>query len=468
MRIMKRILCLTLGVFACLGGCTMVPQYVQPTAPVPAEWPVESQAEIDVPEASQLKWQEFFTDEDLQQVIKTALSNNRDLRLAVLNIERSRALYRIQRAEVLPTVNGTGNGIKQRLSADSFGSDGSRTVEQYSAGLGISSWEIDFFGRIRSLAERGQQEYLATVEARRSAQILLISEVANAYLTLAADQESLQLSQLTLESQREAYELIRRRFELGLATELDLRQVQGGVDAARVDVARFAQLIAQDRNALNLLAGSPLPTALLRETLAAITTFPDVSPGIPSQVLLYRPDIIQAENLLKAANANIGAARAALFPRISLTTAIGTASGDLSGLFKSGTDTWNFSPQVVLPIFDARAWLAMGVTETDREIAKTQYERAIQSAFREVADALAQRANVGEQLTAQQSLVDANTESYRLSNSRYNKGIDIFLNVLDAQRSLYAAQQGLLSLRLAKLANQATLYAVLGGGGGDE
>ena len=294
---------------------------------------------------------------------------------------------------------------------------------------------------------------------------LLVSEVANAYLTLAADRENLKLAQSTLESQQAAYDVIRRRFEVGIAPELDLRQVQTRVDAARVDVARYTEMVARDENALNLLAGSPVPADTLPKALSLVKPLPDVSPGMSSEVLLRRPDILQAEHVLKGANANIGAARAAFFPRIALTTAIGTASGDLAGLFQSGSAVWSYAPRIVLPIFDARTWSGLKVTEVDKEIALTQYEKAIQSAFREVADALAKRGTVGDQLAAQQSLVDASAKTYKLSNARYEKGIDIYLNVLDAQRSLYSAQQGLIAIRLAKLANQVKMYAVLGGGG---
>jgi outer membrane protein, multidrug efflux system len=352
------------------------------------------------------------------------------------------------------------------VPASISGTERSVRVEQYSANLEIASWEIDFFGRIRSLERRALEEYFATEQARRSAQILLISEVANTYMNLAADRENLNLARSTLEAQQAAYNLIRRRYEVGVIPELDLRQIQTRVEAARVDLARFTELVARDENALNLLVGSTVPAELLPELLSIIAPLPDVSPGTSSEVLLLRPDILQAENLLKAANANIGAARAAFFPRISLTTAIGTASGDLSGLFKSGSFGWNFSPLIVMPIFDARIWPALEVSKVEREILLAQYEGAIQTAFRDVADALARRGTLGDQLEAQQSLVDATAETYRLSNARYVKGIDIFLNVLDAQRSLYAAQQGLIFLRLAKLTNQVNLYAVLGGGGG--
>jgi multidrug efflux system outer membrane protein len=398
-------------------------------------------------------------------VIAAALQNNRDLRVAALNVERARALYRIQRAELLPTVDGVGRYLKQRIPADFSGTERSVTVEQYKADLAVSSWEIDFFGRIRSLEQRALEEFFATEQARRSAQILLVSEVANAYLALAADRENLQLARSTLEAQQASYNLIRRRFEVGLAPKLDLRQVQTRVDAARVDVARFTALTAQDENALNLLAGAPVPSELLPGALSVVAPLPDVSPGISSEMLLNRPDILQAESVLKATYADIGAARAAFFPRITLTTAVGTGSGELSGLFKHGSFAWNFTPEAVLPIFDARLWPALRVSEVQQELALAQYEGAIQGAFREVADALAQRGTLGDQLQAQQSLVDATAETYQLSNARYEKGTDTYLSVLDAQRSLYAAQQGLISIRLTKLANQVRLFAALGGGG---
>jgi len=450
-----------------LTGCSMAPKYTRPEAPVPAGWPSgpaykETRATQGAPAPADLQWREFFTDGQLKEIIETALKNNRDLRVAALNVERARASYRIQRAELLPKLETDVTATKQHARIS--GSTGLVTIEEYGVNLGVSSWEIDFFGRIRSLGDRALEEFFATEQARRSAQILLVSEVANAYLTLAADRENLKLAQSTLESQQAAYNLIRRRFEVGLTAELDLRQAQTRVDAARVDVAKYTDLAARDENALNLLAGSPVPAGLLPQVLSAVKPLRDVSPGTSSEVLLLRPDILQAENLLKAANANIGAARAAFFPRISLTTAIGSASGDLSGLFKSGSFVWNYAPQIILPIFDARTWPALKVTKVDKEIAVAQYEKAIQVAFREVADALARRGTMGDQMQAQQSLVAATDKSYRLSTLRYEKGIDIYLNVLDAQRSLYNAQQGLIAIRLAKLANQVRLYAVLGGG----
>jgi multidrug efflux system outer membrane protein len=364
----------------------------------------------------------------------------------------------------LPTVDATGRGSKQRLPADLSSTGHRQTLERYDANLGVAAWEIDFFGRIRSLKARALEEYLATEQARRGAQILLVSSVAHTYLTLAADRENLKLAQTTLQAQQDAYDLVKRRFDLGLIPELDVHRAQTQVDVARSDVARFTQLVTQDENALNLLAGAPVPREWLPAELAAVAPLPEINAGISSEVLLRRPDVMQTENFLKAANADIGAARAAFFPRISLTAAIGAASSDLSGLFTSGSGAWNYAPQIVMPIFDARTWSAHQAAKVQREIAVTQYEKAIQTAFREVADALAVHATVGEQIAAQRSLVQAVAETHRLATSRYDKGIDSYLSVLDAQRSLYAAQQGLVSLQLAKLVNDVRLYAVLGGG----
>ena len=467
----KNVFLVIIGIVIFLGGCTLAPKYTRPEAPVPADWPTgaaykKTKAATGAPTASELRWREFFTDEHPQKIIETALNNNRDLRLAALNVERVRALYGIQRAELFPSVDAVGSGSKQRSSSDLTRPGEPRTTKQFNVNLGISSWEIDFFGRIRSLKDRALQEYLGTEQARRSAQISLVSEVARVYLTLAADRGNLKLAQSTLETQQAAYALIQRQYEVGLANELDLRRAQTQVDAARGDVARYTQLAAQDQNALNLLAGSPVSKQLLPADLSSVTLPKEIFPGLSSEVLLSRPDIIAAEHRLKGAYAFIGAARAAFFPRISLTTAVGTASDELSGLFSSGSATWSFVPQITMPIFDARTWAALRVSKADRKIVLTQYEKAIQTAFREVADALAVRGTVDQRVAAQQSLVNAVAETYRLSNKRYTMGIDSYLGVLDAQRSLYAAQQGLNALRPARLANQVRLYTVLGGGGG--
>ncbi len=460
---------LLIAVFLFPAGCTLAPKYERPAMPTPADWPKgaayhETGTATVNPAPSELNWQAFFPDEKLQKIVATALKNNRDLRLAVLNVEKARALYGIQRAELLPAVNAVGGMSRQRVPADLSNSGKVTTVEQYGVNLGISSWEIDFFGRIRSLKDRALEEYLATDQVRRGAQILLVSTVANAYLALAADRENLKLAQSTLESQEAAYRLIRKRHEVGLTSELDLLRAQSQVDAARGDVARYTQLAAQDENALNLLIGSPLPGGLLPTGLGNVIPPKEISPGASSELLLQRPDVLMAEHRLKSANANIGAARAAFFPRISLTTAIGTASAELSGLFKSGSDVWSFAPQIVLPIFDARMWSAYDATKIERKIAVAQYEKAIQAAFREVADALAVQGTVNQQITAQKSMVNAFAETYRLSNARYTRGIDSYLSVLDAQRTLNASRQGLIVLRLVRLTNLVALYKAVGGG----
>jgi len=451
------------------AGCTMAPKYTRPESPVPSAWPTgaaysETKSAASAPAASELSWREFIIDERLQKIIEIALHNNRDLRLAALNVERAKALYGIGRVSLLPSFNAVGSWYKGLVPADLSSTGSAMITEQYSVNLGISSWEIDFFGRIRSLKDRALEEYLATDQARRSAQILLVSSIAQAYLTLAADREAFQLVSKTLEAQEATYKMIRKRYDVGMISELDLRLAQSQVDIARGDIARYTQLIAQAENALNLLVASPMPQELLPSELASVRPPREISAGLSSELLLRRPDVLAAEHQLKASNANIGAARAAFFPRISLTTAIGTASADLSGLFKSGSGVWSFAPQIVMPIFDARTWFAYDVTKIDKEISVAQYEKAIQTAFREVADALAVRGTVNQQIEAQQSLVEAVAETYRLSNARYTKGIDSYLAVLDAQRSLYGAEQGLIMLRLARINNLITLYKTLGGG----
>ncbi len=450
----------------------MAPAYKRPEPPVPASLPTgpaykETANGQDSTAVVDIGWRQFYGDEKLQKVISLAIDNNRDLRVAALNIEKARALYRIQRSELYPTVYASGGLNEYRVMSDILETGENKNVRVYSANLGISSWELDFFGRIRSLKDRALEQYFATEHARRSAQISLIAEVANAYLSLAADQENLELAQSTFQAQEATYNLIRRRFEVGASSELDLNQVQTRMEAARVDVARFTGQVALDANALNLLVGSPVPEELLSNKLDAVIVPKDISPGLSSEVLLQRPDILQAESLLKASNANIGAARAAFFPRITLTTSIGTSSDDLSRLFKAGSNAWTFAPQLIMPIFDTRVWSALKVIKVEREIALTQYEKAIQTAFREVADALARKGTVGDQMAAQESLVQASANAYRLSDARYTRGIDSYLSVLDAQRSLYAAQQGLIAVRFSRLANTVGLYKVLGGGAGE-
>jgi len=452
-----------------LTGCaSLAPDYNRPEFPVGENWPT-TRTEPATPEheRAEVPWREFFVDPQLRRLIELALVNNRDLRVAALNIERYQALYQIRRADRFPQLDASATGRVQRLPADLSSSGRASTSHQYIVGLGVSAYELDLFGRVRSLKESALQQYLATEQAQRGVQIGLVSQVAAGYLTLVADRERLRLAKETLASQQSSYQLIRSRFDAGVSSALDLHQAQTGVAAAQVDVARFTSLVAQDENALTLLVGAPVPAGEFPAVLADnLTFFGDVTPGLPSEVLLSRPDVQQAEADLKGANANIGAARANFFPRISLTGSLGTGSSELSGLFGADSLTWNFAPQVTLPLFDAGSNRAnLTVAEVDRDLAVARYEKAIQSAFREVADALTQRGTIDDQIRAQQALTDATAETYQLSRTRYEKGVDSYLNVLDSQRSFYGAQQNLISVRLARLNNLVTLYKVLGGGG---
>ncbi len=469
------ILTLAVAVAAALGGCSLMPDYQRPAAPVPAAYPLahESDAAPDVAtsaaSAADIGWRDFFVDRRLQRLIGLALENNRDLRLAVLDIEQSRAQYRIQDSTTWPTVNASGSGSASRSPADVSVTGQAGITRQYSATLGFSAYELDLFGRVRSLNAQALQQFLASEEARRSTHISLVAEVANDYLTLAADQERLTLAQSTLQSQSDSYALTQRRAEIGVASDLELRQAQTTVESARVDVARYTSQIAQDRNALTLIVGASIPDAWLPtgldDALAALGTRADLPAGLPSSLLQRRPDVLEAEHQLQAANANIGAARAAFYPHISLTANAGTASSALSGLFKGGSGSWTFAPQVSLPIFDGGSNRAnLDLALIGRDIKLAQYERTIQTAFREVADGLAVRENLQRQLDAQTTLVYASAQSYRLSEERLRRGADSYLQLLDAQRSLYAAQQNLIGTQLTRIGNLVTLYKALGGG----
>ncbi|MBU1700585.1 MAG: efflux transporter outer membrane subunit [Candidatus Eisenbacteria bacterium] len=469
MKRLSQALLLALIIFS--GGCTMAPKYTRPAATVPVDWPegpayAERPASSAFLSAADLSPQEFFLDPRLQQVINLALENNLDLRLAVLNVEKARAFYKIQQADLYPAISASAHGYKHRTSADLSSSDAPSTSEEYGIDVGITAWEIDLFGRVRSEKNQAIEKYLASDAGRRAAQISLVSAVGSAYLALAAAREQLLLAQSTLESQEEFYGIIEKQYQNGLATKLDLRRAQTTVNLAQRDVAQYQQWGAQGENALNLLVGSPVPAELLPERLSKVSLPRDFQMGLSSSVLLSRPDIMAAEHQLKAANAYIGVARAAFFPRISLTSLIGTASKGISGLFDSGSETWTLNPMIGIPLFDARAFLALQFTHTDQEIALTQYQKAIQTAFKEVADAFAVEGTIDQQVAAQESLVEATEEIYRLAQKRYTGGIESYLSVLDAQRSLYGSQQGLVGLRLAKLTNQVQLYAVLGGGNG--
>jgi multidrug efflux system outer membrane protein len=462
----KLIPLLAMSIFLC--GCPRKAQYSRPALPVPSAWPESATTGAGVPgapAATDVKWQDFFTDQRLQSVIELCLANNRDLRVATLNIEKAQALYRIQRAEQYPTIAASASADAYRVPKTLSGKDHNETVAQFTVGLGTASWELDLFGRIRSLKSLALEQYLATEQARSATQISLVASVAGTYLALAADRENLRLAQVTLDAQQASYQLILRTSQVGMASDLDLRQAQTQVDAARVDIARYSGQVALDENALNLLVGTPVTPGMLPDDLGQVRALKDVAAGLPSDVLLRRPDILAAEHQLKAAYANIGAARAAFFPRISLTAAAGIVSSDLTNLFKPAAGTWNFAPQAALPVFDYGARQAgFKAAEVDRDMAVAEYEKAIQAAFREVSDALTLRTTLVAQQNALQSLVNSLEETYRLSEARYKGGIDSYLSVLVAQRSLYAAQQQLVGVRFARLSNLVTLYKVLGGG----
>lgn len=463
---MKR---LTLGaaVLLALTGCAnLAPDFERPAAPVPDQWPALASTPVGQGKAlAEVVWQDFFSDDRLKQVIAQALQNNRDLRVAVLDIEKARAQYQISSAARFPAINLSGAQTAQRPAEDLSPTGSQDITRQYTLGLGFAGFELDFFNRVGNLKDQALEQYLATEDAQAIARISLIAEVANSWLTLAADQERLRLAQATQDSQKKSLALNQRSFDLGVSSALDLNQSRMAAESARADVARYTAAVAQDRNALNLLAGSPVPDALIPDALTDVAALTEVPAGVPSESLLRRPDVVQSERLLRAANASIGAARAAFFPRITLTASGGVGSQHLGNLFDSHNGTWTFMPQIVLPIFNAGSnQAALDSARAEQKIRIAQYEKAIQVAFRETADALSVRATVSEQLDAQQAMLNAAAESFRLSELRFDKGIDSYLPVLDSQRSHYAAQQGLIAVKLARQSNAVTLYKVFGGG----
>lgn len=452
-----------------LSGCiSMAPRYARPDAPVSAQFadaPVDSAA--DATAVAALDWQQVFLDPQLRQVISLALENNRDLRIALLNIEKTRAQYRIQRADLLPSVQASVGQSASRSSAqaNTFGAGG--IIRSATAEVGFSSWELDLFGRIRSLKNAALETWLATAETQRSTRLTLVAEVASAWLTVAADQQHLALARRTLESQQQTLRLTQAQHQQGTVSGLDLAQVQTSVETARGDIASYATQLAQDRNALELLVGAPVADSLLRQ--ADLSQAPVALAALPanldSRVLLQRPDVLAAEHTLKSANADIGAARAAFFPTVSLTAATGHGSTALSSLFDAGTRTWSFSPSISVPIFNAGALKGeLDAARIEKDIQIATYEKTIQTAFSEVADALAERANLAERLAAQTGLVEASQRSSALSEARWRMGVDSYLQALDAQRTLYSAQQSEITLRLSEASNRVTLYKVLGGG----
>lgn len=468
---------LTLGLSGCID---LAPFYSRPSAPVPStlgKASSDQQAFIDQ------TWQSFIHDEKLRQVIALSLENNRDLRVATLTIEQSRASYQVQRADLFPTVSAAvtetaskgiasaSNNSASNTSSTTTGSSGSSNSSgnishTYRATVGFSAYELDLFGRIRNLNQQALQTFYANEENRKSTQISLIAEVATAWLTLDADKKRLAIAQQTLESQQSTYDINKKMFELGVANALTLKQLQTSVDTARVAVATYSMQIKQDTNALNLLAGSIVPEQLLPEgKLASVVLSTHLPSGISSDTLQQRPDVRSAEHLLEGANANIGALRAAFFPTISLTTTIGSASTELSGLFAKGSGIWTFVPQVSVPIFNAgRNRANLDSAKANRDILLAQYEKTIQTAFREVADVLVQREGLQSQLEAQQSLTAAASAAFQLADARFKNGVDSYLVVLDAQRTLYTAEQSLVTLQLNDVTSQLTLYKVMGGG----
>ena len=462
-----------LAASALLAGCVnLAPPYAMPTNPVPATVVLDTgAAPAEAGDAARAAAQAlaWVQSPALRETIALALDNNRDLQVALANLERARALYGVQQADSLPTVAATAQGTRNRSAADLTASGRAQTASQFSAQLGFVSYELDLWGRVRNLNETALQQFLQTAANRRSVELALVADVANAWLALAADQARLRLAQDTLASRQKAYELTERIHELGATSGLVLAQNRTTVESARVDAAAYAAQVERDRNALQLLVGGPVPTALLpapldRLQVDSAAALLDVPAPLPSSRLLQRPDIAAAENGLRAATANIGAARAALFPTISLTAAAGTASSDLGGLFASGNGTWSFAPQLRLPLLDGgRARANVRVAEAGTQLALAQYDRTVQTAFREVADALAERAQWAERLQAQSALVAATQKAFDLSEARFKAGVDNYLTVLDAQRSLYAAQQSQITLQLAEQLNRITLYKVLGG-----
>lgn len=442
-----------------LAGCSQFQPYQRPDTAMPAAWAGGEAGAQTAP----LAWEDFVSDPALRALVKKALDNNRDARIAALQVEQLRAQHRIREAARLPTVAAGVTGSRVTTG------ESEPISSTYTAGLQVTGWEIDFFGRLASLQESARAQYLASEEALRSTRIGLVAGVASGWLNLQSSDALLRLTQQTLATREESLRLTRLRFDAGTASALDLRQAESLVESARVTLAQQQRQRAQDLNALTLLVGQPLDQPLAEAQLmpartAAGDVVAEVPVGLPSRVLLERPDIRAAEQKLAAANAQIGAARAAFFPRIALTASVGSASSELSGLFKSGSWGWTLAPQALLTIFDAGANRAnLASAQAEREITLAQYEKAIQTAFREVNDALAGRDTLATQLASQQALVRAETERLRLATLRERQGVASQLEVLDAQRSQFAAEQALVQTRYALLQARVALFKATGG-----
>ena len=456
--------------FFLLHGCTLAPDYQRPDLPVAEQLPAAPgnqksllpAKDADVVNA-ELGWREYFTDPRLQQLLTLALAHNRDLRASALNVEAYQAQYRIQRSALFPAISAEGVGSKQRTLSGS----GYATSEVYSASVGVTAYELDLYGRVRNLKDQALEQYLAMEETHRSARISLVAEVARAYLTWLADHELLAITDDTLRSEGESFRLVEQRAREGIATQLDLAQARTSLETARANLSLYQRLVAQEINSLTLLVGTALPESLLRDAAPlSAQTFVAAPPAqLSSRILLQRPDIMAAEHELKGAHADIGAARAAFFPTISLTAKTGAISGDLSNLFDGGSGSWLFSPSINLPIFTAgRLQAQLDAAVIRKEISVARYEKAIQSAFSEVADTLVASDTYVHQLQAQKANLVANQEYHTLAKDRHLQGVDSFLTLLDAQRSLYSARQRYLVVQLAQLINQVNLYKALGGG----
>ncbi len=467
-------------VAATLTACTLEPHYERPAVPVASTWTDKSRPPTNnTTKAADTGWRQFFPDPGMQRLIELALANNRDMRIAALNVQATQAQYRVQRAELFPTIALTGlEQIEKYPSGTtaaqgtstgnvaSGASTGGQTIRFFEAGVGFTSYEIDFFGKIRSLNHAALEKYLSSEETRRSTQLSLIAQVVSAYLAVLADETILKVTRETLQSQTASYDLTKRSLDAGTTTALAFRQAATTVDTAKANLAAYTRQAAQDRNALVLLIGGSLPDDISFEAdLGAVNLSADLPAGVPSEVLANRPDVLAAEHTLIAANADIGATRAAFFPSITLTGSYGSASTQLSGLFKAGSSAWTFSPQISLPIFAGGANRAnLDLSKIEKNINIAQYEKTLQTAFREVDDALAARQTLDDQLSAQRAVLEDTSQSYQLADLRFKSGVDSFLPVLDAQRALYAAQQSVISLELIRLQNMATLYKALGGG----
>lgn len=445
-----------------LSACQMAPELEDIQLPVPDNYAVKSEQG----NATDLKWQQFFVNNKLQSLIKQTLMHNKDIKLAALNVQQVRALYQIEDSALYPSIDFSASGTRQRLPTDLSSTGRAGINESYSATVGMTAYELDLWGKVRNQSDQALQTLYATEQAQTSVKISLISEVVNAWLNYAADKELLSLANETLSSQQESLELMEKTYALGAASKLTLAQVQSTVATAKVDIANYQRLLKRDKNALDLLVGQTVTADLLPEKgINDALKFPTVPVGMPSQLLEQRPDIKAAEYQLLAANANIGVAKAAFFPSISLTANAGTASSELDNLFSSGTGTWSFIPSINLPIFNmGRNQANLDVAQAQQEITLTTYEQTIQKAFKEVSDALADREGYMQQLAALEELYNSNHVSFMLSQARFEKGADSYLQVLDAQRNWVSAGQQLINGKQAYIASQINLYKAVGGG----